>query len=124
MTWNPYALLASILAFLQQVNWKLDVIQAQLTKGQNMATALDTQIAEIQKSVTSLTTTVGSATALISGFSAQLGAAISAAQAAGATPAELQSLTDLKTSIDANTTSLAAAVAANATPVAATPAKP
>jgi len=54
---------------------------------------------------------------MISGFSAQLAAAIAAAQAAGATPAQLSAVTDLQTALDANNATLTAAIASN-TPVA------
>lgn len=113
---TPQPSLASVLSAVLQVGHKIDVLQGQVTKGFLKMTQLDTEIAALQASVTSLTTTVSSATALIGGFSNQLAAAIAAAQAAGATPAELQQLTDLQTSIDSNTAKLAAAVAANTTP--------
>ena len=54
-----------------------------------------------------------SALALIQGFSQRLADAIAAAQAAGATPVELQALTDLGTTLKANDDELAAAVSQN-----------
>lgn len=78
-----------------------------------MSQAIDDAIAKLQASVTNLTAVDTSAVALISGFKAQLDAAVAAAQAAGATPAELQTLTDLSASIDNSTQTLAAAVQAN-----------
>ena len=80
---------------------------------QTMSQAIDDAIAKLQASVTNLTAVDTSAVALISGFKAQLDAAVAAAQAAGATLAELQSLSDLSASIDSSTQSLAAAVQAN-----------
>lgn len=78
--------------------------------------ALDDSITALQASVATLTSVDQSAITLIQGISAEIAAAVAAAQAAGATPAQLQSLTDLKTAIDAQDTALAAAVAANSTP--------
>jgi predicted benzoate:H+ symporter BenE len=63
--------------------------------------------------VTANTTVTGSAVTMINGFSAQLAAAIAAAQAAGATPAQLKSLNDLNTAVKASDDDLAAAIAAN-----------
>jgi hypothetical protein len=110
----------------------LDAIGAQLAKLQvsidaltkestQEMEALDDKIASLTSQVASNTTVIGSATTLINGFAAQLAAAVSAAQAAGATPAQLQSLTDLQTTIAANDTALATAIAAN-TPAAPAPA--
>lgn len=78
--------------------------------------ALDDKISALQTEVTNNTTVIGSAETLINGFAAQLAAAIAAALAAGATDAQLQSLTDLNTTLTANDTALAAAVAANTPP--------
>lgn len=75
--------------------------------------ALDDKIAALQAEVARNTTVEKSALVLIQGFGAQLTAAVNAALAAGATPAELQSLTDLATTITANDDELSAAVAAN-----------
>jgi hypothetical protein len=54
-----------------------------------------------------------SATVLLNGFQARLDAAVAQALANGASEAELQPLTDLSTSFEADTAALAAAVAAN-----------
>jgi ABC-type transporter Mla MlaB component len=75
--------------------------------------ALDDAITQLQTDVTNLTAVDQSALSLITGFAAQLAAAVAAATAAGATPAQLQSLTDLHTAITAQDDALAAAVAAN-----------
>ena len=74
---------------------------------------LDDQIATLQATVANDTTVEQSAITLISGLATQLQAALAAAQAAGATPAQLQSLADLQTQITSNSTALAAAVTAN-----------
>ena len=86
--------------------------------------ALDDKIAALTAEVANNTSVEKSAAALINGFAKQLADAVAAAQAAGATPAQLQSLTDLSTSLAANDSDLAAAVAANtpAAPPAPTPA--
>lgn len=74
--------------------------------------ALDDKIAALQAEVANNTTVEKSALALIQGFAAQLAAAVAAAQAAGATAAQLQSITDLQTTLTANDAELANAVQA------------
>lgn len=78
---------------------------------------VDDAITALQVSVANLTTVDQSAVTLIQGIGAQIQAAVDAALAQGATPAQLQALTDLKTAIDAQDIQLAAAVSA-ATPAA------
>lgn len=78
---------------------------------------LDDKIAELTTEVANDSTVIASAVTLINGFAAQLAAAIAAALAAGATATQLQSLTDLKTTLLANDDALAAAVAANTPPI-------
>jgi len=75
--------------------------------------ALDTALATLQSQVTSTETVDDSAIALINGIAAQIAAAVAKAVAAGATPAELQAVSDLGTSLKAKSDALAAAVAAN-----------
>lgn len=70
----------------------------------------------ITDEIQTINDTVGvmqSATALITGFSARLQAAVDAALDNGATSAELQPLLDLKSLLDSNKADLANAVAAN-----------
>ena len=74
---------------------------------------LDDSIKALTLEVTKDTSVIASAVTLIQGFAAQLKAAVDAALAAGASPAQLQALTDLQTTIAANDTALAAAVQAN-----------
>lgn len=78
---------------------------------------VDDAITALQASVANLTTVDQSAITLIQGIGAQIQAAVDAALAQGATPAQLQSLTDLKSAIDAQDDALASAVSA-ATPAA------
>lgn len=75
--------------------------------------AIDDKINALNAEVTKNTTVIQSALALINGISGQIAAAVAAALAAGATPTQLQSLTDLQTSLTKNDDDLAAAVAAN-----------
>jgi hypothetical protein len=75
--------------------------------------ALDDQITALTAQVKANTDVENSALVLIQGFSARLAAAIAAAGAAGATPAQLQALTDLGTAIKTGDDELAAAVVAN-----------
>jgi len=81
--------------------------------------ALQDQIDALTAQVAQDTTVEGSATALINGFQARLDAAVAAATAAGATPAQLQALTDLSATLKTSSDALSAAVVAN-TPAAAT----
>lgn len=74
---------------------------------------LDDEIAALKAEVAADVTVMGSAGKLIDGFGAQLAAATAAALAAGATDAQLQSLTDLQTTLAAEKDDLAAKVAAN-----------
>lgn len=75
--------------------------------------AIDDKITALQAEVANQTTVDQSAITLLQGLSTQLAAALAAAANAGATPAQLQALTDLQTSLAANDTSLAAAVKTN-----------
>lgn len=79
------------------------------------ANSLDTAIAALQADVTQETTVNQSAITLLNGIPALIATAVADAQAAGATPAELASITALGMAITANTTNLAAAVTANTT---------
>jgi hypothetical protein len=83
-----------------------------------MSSTLSTSIDALKTDVTALSGAVDSSRALITGFATALAAAIASAATAGATPTELQSLSDLHTSITANTDALAQAVAANPIPAA------
>lgn len=78
----------------------------------NMADSVQAAIDQLTADVAAETAANQSAITLIQGFAAQLAAAVAAAQAAGATPAQLQALTDLAAGVESNTTQLAAAVAA------------
>jgi hypothetical protein len=95
-----------LVSCLEQVLLGIDRMEKLMSK-------LDDQITALTAQVQANTTVENSALVLIQGFSATLAAAVAAAQAAGATPAQLQSLTDLGTAIKASDDALAAAVAAN-----------
>jgi hypothetical protein len=94
--WNP---LSPIIAALSRIEAKM--------------TTLDDAIGRLQTSVANLTTVDQSAIALLQGLKKQLDDAIQAAKNSGATPVQLQALTDLSTAIDTKDTELAAAVTAN-----------
>lgn len=102
--------------FRQEVLQTLDRLERKIDK---FMAALDDKILALQNEVAENTTVEKSAVALLQGLSTQLAAAIAAAANAGATPAQLQSLTDLQTALNANDTDLAKAIAAN-TPAAPT----
>ena len=72
--------------------------------------------ADLSDDVATIQSTIGvmqSATALINSFATKLQAAVDAALENGATAAELQPLTDLQSTLEAEKTNLANAVAAN-----------
>lgn len=73
--------------------------------------ALDDAITALGTKVSALTSVVASTKELLKGLRDQLAAAIEAAKNAGATAAQLQSLTDLTATLGAQEDDLAAAVA-------------
>lgn len=73
---------------------------------------LDDKIQALTTAVTSENTVIESAVTLLNGIVQRIADAVAAALAAGATPEQLQALTDLNASVTTETTSLAAAVAA------------
>lgn len=79
----------------------------------NIMSAIDDSIKTLTDTVAAQTTVDASAVAALSGLAKMLADALGAAAAAGATPAQLQALTDLSASISANNAGLATAVAAN-----------
>jgi hypothetical protein len=74
---------------------------------------LDEKIAALQAAVAQETTVEQSAATLIQGIPGMIADAAAKAQAAGATPAQLQALADLGVSIGASSGQLASAVQAN-----------
>lgn len=94
----------------EQIITLLNRLEGKVTT--NMA-VLDDKLAALQAEVTRNTTVEKSALALLQGIPALITAAVNAALAAGATPAQLQAITDLSTSLATNDDELAAAVAAN-----------
>lgn len=85
---------------------------------------LDADIAALQAAVAAEAAVEASAVVLLNGIPAMITDAVAAALAAGATPAQLQALTDLATAVSANSAPLAAAVAANTPTPAPAPAAP
>lgn len=77
---------------------------------------LDDKIAVLTTDVTAETTVVDSAVTLINGIPKLIADAVETALAAGATPAQLQAITDVQTTIEKKSSELAAAVAANTKP--------
>ncbi len=73
---------------------------------------LEDEVQQLQQDVAAENTVIDSAVVLINGFAGKLQAAIDAAIAAGATPQQLQNLTDLHNTVTAKSAELAAAVAA------------
>jgi non-homologous end joining protein Ku len=74
---------------------------------------IDDELTALQAQVDATKGVEASAKAVIDGIAAKIAAAVAAATAAGATPAELQQITDLQTALKASSDDLAASVAAN-----------
>lgn len=91
----------------------LHAILRELKQVSATADSLALEITNLTAAVQAEQTVNQSAITLINGFAAQLAAAVAAAQAAGATTAQLASLSALSTEIAANSTALSAAVSAN-----------
>ncbi len=78
-----------------------------------MASALSDKIDKLKADVAAETTVTQSVVTALAAVPQLIADAVSKALEAGATPEQLQSLTDLATGIEANTASLASAVTAN-----------
>jgi hypothetical protein len=78
-----------------------------------MSTTITQSVADLTAEVSQDTTVMAGAVTLINGFAAQMQAAVDVALAAGATPAQLQAITDQIAALQASRTPLASAVAAN-----------
>lgn len=83
--------------------------------------AIDDDLAALTAEVTNLTTVDASAVAALNGIGKIVSDAVAAALAAGATPAQLQAVTDAVAAIKAQNAALAAAVTANVPPVPTSP---
>ena len=88
-----------------------DVSEAVETIAKRMS-QLDDQITALTTKVTNTSTVSASVLALCQGIPSLIAAAVAAALAAGATPTQLQAITDLGTSLDNSDSELAAAVLA------------
>jgi hypothetical protein len=82
-------------------------------KGKGRKMTLDEELSALTTEVTNLQTVDESARVLINGIAGQIAAAVTVALAAGATTAQLSTLTQLTDAIRTQNTSLAAAVAQN-----------
>lgn len=118
----PFVTNASLSVQLQALRtdlWKrLDTIeQGEQKRFMDLAALL----AKLQADVAAETTVAQSAVTLIKGIPALIADAVAKAQAAGATPEQLQAFADLSTAIEGTTADLSAAVTAG-TPAAGGPA--
>ncbi len=111
---------ALITSFLQQFSATLARIEKKMDAAYSQErlqmSVLDDRIKALTAQVQADTDATSAATKLINGITAQIAAAVSAAQAAGATTAQLAELTALQASLKANDDTLAAAVVANTPP--------
>ena len=85
----------------------------QITKIGSQMSQMDDELVQLTADVAATRGAVDSAVALINGIAAKIAAAVADALAKGATPAQLQSITDLDAAVKAEGADLAAAVAAN-----------
>lgn len=102
---------------LSHVNRRLDGICEKIDLFEQLLRAfmsqLDDQIQALTDAVAQETTVNASAITLINGIPGLIADAIAKATAAGATPAQLQALSDLQAKVTSSSTDLAAAVMAN-----------
>lgn len=108
---------------LNGVSARLDIIISNQQKEQATVSKLDDQVVSLTAEVAKYTSVEQSAVALLNGIKAQIAKAVQDAMAAGATTGQLASIQAVQDSVTANTTALAAAVAAN-TPVPPGPPQP
>lgn len=96
-----------------EIGWHLHWIRQLLQQEEGQMAQIDDEITQLTSDVAAERGAVDSAVTLINGFAAKLDAAVAAAHAAGATPAQLKAITDLSVSVVAQGVDLSAAVAAN-----------
>ncbi len=111
--WISKSQITQLIQSFALIQQKLDKIISTQDKHGKLMAQIDDEITQLQADVTAAKGAQDSAIALINGIAGKIAAAVQAAQAAGATTAQLQALTDLHTAVTAETTSLATAVAAN-----------
>lgn len=99
--------------FDDRVIFLLETIARGILKMNASVDSLALEITTLQADVSSQTTVITSAETAFAGLAAQLAAALAAAAANGATPDQLSALSALHTQLVANTSGLAASVAAN-----------
>jgi hypothetical protein len=102
---------------LGRVDQRLDDILAHVvglaTQIAAGAQHMDQELQALRDEVTAVTEGQDAALAVINGINDRIAAAVAAAQAAGATPEQLQAITDLTASLRQHADPLAAAVVAN-----------
>jgi phage shock protein A len=99
------AILVEVLQVARETTLQLDRMEKQMT-------ATDDVVKALQDDEVGLKAELGKLSAQVSGFTAQLAAATAAASAAGATPTQLQALTDLHTALQADVATVQQAEAA------------
>lgn len=104
----------------RSTHFKLDCILLSLERLGAKMSQMDDEITQLTADVAAERTVVDSAVKALTGIPALVQKAVDDALAAGATPAQLQSLTDLHAAVTQQATDLANAIPAN-TPAAPTP---
>jgi len=113
----PDPRLDQVVSLLQQLRQDVSIMSGTVSN-------LDTAITALTAQVQAQTDVDAAAMTMIQGIPAMIATAVAAAQAAGATPAQLQAITDLGTKLDAASGPLSAAVTANTTTQVVTPPTP
>lgn len=111
-------------AGMDQALAKLDRIIDMLTEEKFQMAQIDDALTALKSQVTNLQSAEASAVALLNGIPQMIHDAVAQAQAAGATPQQVQAITDAANSIQQNASDLAAAVTANTPATPAPPAPP
>ena len=96
-------------------------ILALLNKGATLMTAMDDKLTELTADVAAEGNVINSAVAALNGIQQMITDAVNAALAAGATPEQLQSVSDLAAAVTAQSAALAAAIPATPPPPPTTP---
>ena len=88
-------------------------LQLILQELKNMSETFDAELTKLRDDVAAQNTVIASATAAFRGLAAQLAAAEANAKSAGATDAQILSVSAVRQTLETNTAALAAAVPAN-----------
>jgi len=112
MSFDIHVYLHSEDSQLTAISNNVTQILALLTEGATLMTAMDDKLTELTADVAAEGTVIDSAVKALNGIQQMITDAVAAATAAGATPEQLQSVTDLAAAVTAKSAELAAAIPA------------